>query len=161
MALQGIAEIIVIAYLLIVPPRLAKRSLGEIGFRSLRAGDGLAIAIGIIAMAVVLTLLGTALSALLRAHTPEEAIKVFLGLKSPLSKAGFAFFAVVLAPFFEEFVFRLFLFNAFRRWWGFWPGAIVELRAVRMRSLSTKRRKRQHRAHRTVDAGRLDSRLDL
>ena len=76
-------------------------------------------------MAVVLTLLGTALSALLRAHTPEEAIKVFLGLKSPLSKAGFAFFAVVLAPFFEEFVFRLFLFNAFRRWWGFWPGAIV------------------------------------
>ena len=40
-ALQGIAEIIVIAYLLIVLPRLAKRSLGEIGFRSLRAGDGL------------------------------------------------------------------------------------------------------------------------
>jgi membrane protease YdiL (CAAX protease family) len=32
---------------------------------------------------------------------------------------------VVLAPAFEESVFRLVLFNAMRQWWGFWPGAIV------------------------------------
>jgi membrane protease YdiL (CAAX protease family) len=40
-------------------------------------------------------------------------------------KALFALFAIVVGPVWEEFVFRIFLFNAMRKWWGFWPGAIV------------------------------------
>ncbi len=37
----------------------------------------------------------------------------------------FIFFGVIIAPFCEETFFRVLLFNAFRCWWGFLPGAIV------------------------------------
>ena len=46
-------------------------------------------------------------------------------LHDPRLLIAFTVFACVLAPFMEETIFRVFLFNAVRRYWGFWPGALI------------------------------------
>jgi membrane protease YdiL (CAAX protease family) len=123
--LQAAIEIAIILYLLLVLPAVARTSLAGLGFTRPVSRDMAIVGGGIVAMIVVIEGLGTLLTIALHAHTPEAAIQVFLTLHTAIAKAGFALFAVVLAPFFEEFLFRLFLFNAMRAWWGFRPGAIV------------------------------------
>ncbi len=78
----------------------------------------------IIAMFVLVTALGSLFSTLLHFKTPELAIAVFQHMQG-WQKVLFAIFAVIVGPVWEEFVFRVFLFNAMQKWWGFWPGAIV------------------------------------
>jgi membrane protease YdiL (CAAX protease family) len=121
--IQSIAEVFVIAYVIVLLPSLAKTSLAGIGFRKISGMQLQAILIAIVLMFVIVTPLASALESLLHFKTPEEAIAVFTKT-SGWRRAAFAFFGVVLAPAFEEAVFRLVLFNAMRRWWGFWPAAI-------------------------------------
>jgi membrane protease YdiL (CAAX protease family) len=123
--LQGIAELIVIAYLMAVVPALAGTTPSGIGFRPLSARTLAYVGGAVVVMFVAVTALGSLLTTLLHAKTPEEAVAVFLSLHSPAAKAGFAFFAAVVAPVWEEFVFRIFLFSAMFKWWGFRPAAIV------------------------------------
>lgn len=123
--LQGIAELIVIVYLLIVVPTLACTTLEGIGFRNLSGRTLKYAAIAVAGMFVVVTALGSLLTNVLHAKTPEEAVQIFLSLHSLSAKIGFAFFAAIVAPLWEEFVFRVFLFSAMFKWWGFWPAAIT------------------------------------
>lgn len=122
--LQSAGEVAGILVLLAVLPAIAHMSLRELGFRLPKASDAGKIGLAILLMFVVVTALGSLLSTLLHFKTPELAIKVFTQLHG-WQKALFALFAIVVGPVAEEFVFRLFLFNAMRAWWGFWPGAIV------------------------------------
>ena len=122
--IQSIAELVVIVYLLVLLPPVARTSLRGLGFRNVTAAQAGAIVVGAIAMFVIVTPLASAFQSILHFKTPEEAIAVFTKT-SGWQRAVFAFFGIVLAPLFEEAVFRWTLFNAMRRWWGFWPGAIV------------------------------------
>lgn len=122
--IQSIAEVFVIAYIWLLLPSLAKTSLAGIGFRRISGAQLNAILVAIVLMFVIVTPLASAMESILHFKTPEEAISVFTKTTG-WRRAAFAFFGVVLAPVFEESVFRLFLFNAMRQWWGFWPAAVV------------------------------------
>lgn len=122
--IQGIAEVFVIGYIVLLLPSISHTSLAGIGFRRLSAAQLWAIAAGAVLMFAAVTPLASVLQNLLHFKTPESAIAVFTQT-SGWRRAAFIFFGVVLAPAFEEAVFRLVLFNAMRHWWGFWPGAIV------------------------------------
>lgn len=121
---QSVAEIVVIAFLLAVLPALSKTSLYDLGFRAPQRGDWGSIGLAIVGMFVVVNLLGSLLMTALHFKTPELAISVFTHMVG-WQKILFAFFAVIVGPVWEEMVFRVFLFSAMRKWWGFWPGAIV------------------------------------
>lgn len=124
-SIQAVIDLIVVVYLAIVLPPLAGASLAALGFRTPRAADiGIAL-IGAVVMVVVVNGLGTIVDALFHARHQQEAIKLFLSVHDPMVKAGFAALAVVVAPIAEEFAFRVFIFNAVRRYGGFWIGAIV------------------------------------
>lgn len=122
--IQTIAEIFVIGYILLLLPKLAKMSLQDIGFRPLSSANWTVIILGAVAMFVVVTPVATALQNLLHFKTQEEAIAVFTHA-SGWQRFAFVIFGVVFAPAFEEAVFRVVLFNAMRKWWGLWAGAIV------------------------------------
>jgi len=121
---QGIGEIIVIAYVLGLLPAIAGAPLRRIGFRPISAPAWGGIVVGAVAMVLVITPLASILQTALHFKTPEAAIAMYLRTTG-WERVLFVFLGVVLAPVFEECVFRLLLFNAMRKWWGFWPGAIV------------------------------------
>jgi membrane protease YdiL (CAAX protease family) len=121
---QSIAEVVIVAYILLLLPKVAKVSLKDIGFRPISNAQLGIIILGAVAMFVIVTPLASALQNLLHFKTQEEAIAVFTRA-SGYQRAAFVFFGVVVAPAFEEAVFRLVLFNAMRKWWGLWAGAIV------------------------------------
>lgn len=122
--LQSVAEIAVVVFLIAVLPVISKTSLRDLGFRAPSPSDTGMIVAAIISMFVLVTALGSILSTALHFKTQELAVQVFLHMHG-LDKALFAIFAVVVGPVTEEFVFRIFLFNAMRKWWGFWPAAII------------------------------------
>jgi len=122
--LQSVAEIVVVLYLLVVLPSIAHTSLRDLGFRAPSASDAFKIAGAVISMFVLVTALGSLLTTALHFKTQELAVQVFLHMHG-LDKALFALFAVVIGPVTEELFFRIFLFNAMRKWWGFWPAAVV------------------------------------
>ena len=61
----------------------------------------------------------------LRSNHEQAQIQDFYRLHAPAQKAVFVLLAVVAAPLAEEMVFRVFLFNALRRYFGFWIGALA------------------------------------
>jgi uncharacterized protein len=122
--LQSAAEVVVIGFLLLVLPALAKTGLRDLGFRAPNRSDTGKILAAVLAMFVLVTALGSLLSTALHFKTPELAIAVFQHMQG-WQKVLFAIFAIVVGPVWEEFVFRIFLFNAMQKWWGFWPGAIA------------------------------------
>ncbi|HET9097662.1 MAG TPA: hypothetical protein VFN37_13460, partial [Candidatus Baltobacteraceae bacterium] len=107
--IQSIAEALVIGYIVLLLPSIAHRTLAGIGFRKLSAAQAWAIVAGAVLMFVVVTPLATVLQNLLHFKTPESAIAVFTQTAG-WRRAAFIFFGVVLAPAFEEAVFRLVLF---------------------------------------------------
>lgn len=122
--IQSVAEVFVIAYIVLLLPGLAHTSLANIGFRRISAQQLGTIVLAAILMFVIVTPLATLIQNALHFKTPEQAIAMF-SRTSGWQRVLFVFFGAVLAPAFEEAVFRLVLFNAMRKWWGFWPGAIV------------------------------------
>ena len=123
-ALQSAAEAVVVIYLAIVVPAIAKCSLRDLGFRMPSARDVTFTLGAIVAMFVIVTVLGTILTNLLHVKTQEMAVQVFMRMHG-WEKFAFALFAVVVGPVTEEFFFRIFIFNALRAWWSFWPAAII------------------------------------
>ncbi|HEY9180142.1 MAG TPA: type II CAAX endopeptidase family protein [Candidatus Baltobacteraceae bacterium] len=122
--IQSIAEVITIGYILLLLPLVAKSPLADIGFRSLNGRQIGIVVLGAVLMFVIVTPLASLLENVLHFKTPEAAIAVYTHAAG-WQKAAFAVFGIVVAPAFEESVFRIVLFNAMRKWWGFWAGAIV------------------------------------
>jgi len=63
-----------------------------------------------------------------REYKPQEVVLQALGADGS-TQAFFVIFAVVLAPVFEEFLFRGFLFGGLRRWTGPWGAAVLSAAA--------------------------------
>ncbi|HET9029399.1 MAG TPA: CPBP family intramembrane glutamic endopeptidase [Candidatus Aquilonibacter sp.] len=121
-----IGEGLPVLIVLLALPAVSKRSYAELGFAfpNLRQ-IGISI-LGMIAMTIVVS--GGASLAESLSHQKHEQLVVELGrqaLHDPHTAWFFILFAVVIAPFMEETIFRLFVFNLGRRYGGFWPGAIL------------------------------------
>lgn len=123
--ISAVGEIAAIAFLFAVLPEIAKMPLRDLGFRKLSGAELLFALGGALVMVVVITGLASLLQWALHAKVSEQAVSVFLSLKTPGAKIEFALIGIVLAPIAEETVFRVFIFNAARKYWGFWVGAIV------------------------------------
>ncbi len=123
-ALQSAAEVVLVLYLLVVLPPISRTTLTNLGLRLPNLRDAGKIILAIVVMFVLVTALGSILSTVLHLKIQELAVQVYLHMRG-WQKLLFALFAIVVGPVTEEFVFRVFLFNAMRKWWGFWPGAVV------------------------------------
>ena len=123
--LQIGGEIAAIVFLLFVLPHLAHTSMRQLGFRPLTLADCGYIVVGTLAMVLVVNGFASLLQALLHNKVSEQAVTLYLNMKTPLAKAQFALLGVVVAAVFEETMFRLVIFNAARKWGGIWVGAIV------------------------------------
>lgn len=122
---QAAMDLGVVVFLVFALPALARTSLTALGFRKPTASNvGIAVA-GALLMIVLVDGMGGLIDTLLHQVHQQEAIKLLLSVHNPAVKAGFAVLAVVIAPVAEEMAFRVFLFNAVRRFGGFWIGAVV------------------------------------
>ncbi len=111
---QVISYVPLIAYLLYVVPRLAHRSLADLGVRKPTAHELRIGLLGIPTMWIVVALSSSALTLITHEHTTEAAVELLRQLRDPLDTALFVLIAVLLAPMIEEFTFRVFLFNAIK-----------------------------------------------
>jgi hypothetical protein len=106
-------------------PRVSRLSLRELGYRALRPRDVLVAFLGSIVMAVVANGGASLIQALFHSTEDQQAVAMLRQLHDPRLLIAFAVFACILAPLMEETIFRVFLFNGTRRYFGFWTGAIV------------------------------------
>lgn len=120
--LEGAAVIVILVGL----PAVSKRSLRELGFYAPRPWQVGAAVLGAIAMVVVVEGGASLIQTLAHQKHEQSVVQLFRQVVGhPGAMWLFAVFAIVLAPFMEEVLFRIFVFNAGLRWAGFWPGAIV------------------------------------
>ena len=122
---QAIGETGAVIFLLAVLRPISEMRLRDLGFRALTLADAGYIAVAAIAMVLVTNGFASVLQTVMHTKVSESAVTLYLNMKTPLAKAQFALLGVVVAAVFEETVFRIFLFNAVRKWGGFWMGAIV------------------------------------
>jgi hypothetical protein len=107
---------VLLPYLLYFLPRVAQRSLGELGVRAPGAREvGIGL-IGVVAMFVAVNGMSAGISALTHIHDTEAAVALLAQMKTPFEKLLFVAVAAILAPIIEELAFRAFLFNAFSRY---------------------------------------------
>ena len=118
--LSSLAELPVIALLIVFLPRLARRSLGELGFHQIRFRD-LAYAVGgALAMILVTSVAGLIEQSAFHLKVHENVITFFNKSEPRGWIVAIALVASIYAPFFEEFVFRGFIFNAILRYVPVW-----------------------------------------
>ncbi|MBV8638752.1 MAG: CPBP family intramembrane metalloprotease [Candidatus Eremiobacteraeota bacterium] len=119
---EGAAVIVILIGL----PAVSKRSLRELGFYAPRPWQlGVAL-LGAIAMVIVVEGGASLIQTLTHTKHEQSVVELFKQvIGQPSVMWLFAVFAIVLAPFMEEVIFRIFIFNVGLRWGGFWLGAIV------------------------------------
>jgi uncharacterized protein len=123
--LTFIIEGSLVLVLLFFLPRVSRLSLRQLGYRALRPGDAAIAAIGSVVMALVSDGGESLIETLTRAKHSQLPVEMLKHLHDPRLLAAFACFAIVLVPLMEETIFRVFVFNAFARYGGFWFAAIV------------------------------------
>ncbi len=121
LAAEGTLTLILVALL----PWASRLSFRELGYRLPRARDVLVAFLGSLVMAVVANGGASLMQSLLHSNQDQQSVAMLRQLHDPRLLIAFALFACVLAPLMEETIFRVFLFNALRRYFGFWSGAIV------------------------------------
>jgi membrane protease YdiL (CAAX protease family) len=105
-------------------PRLAHRSLAELGLRAPLVRDiGWGI-VGAVAMILVAGAAGALEDSLLHLKPDEVQVHWLREARGSLV-GGFVFLACIAAPFFEELTFRGFLFNALLRYVPAWAAVVL------------------------------------
>jgi membrane protease YdiL (CAAX protease family) len=112
-AAQIVAYVPLAIYLLIALPKIAHRSLHDLGIRVPTLAELGYGALGTIAMFVVVSTASLAIEAVTHFHDTEAAVALLKALNGAPEKIAFVVMAVVLAPLVEELAFRVFAFNAF------------------------------------------------
>ncbi|HUN29571.1 MAG TPA: CPBP family intramembrane glutamic endopeptidase [Alphaproteobacteria bacterium] len=118
---EGALALVAIALL----PWLSRLSLRALGYRTPSARDLLVAFLGSLVMALVANGGASVMQSLLHSTQDQQAVMMLRQLHDPRLLLAFAVFACVLAPLMEETIFRVFLFNAMRSHFGFWPGAVI------------------------------------
>ncbi len=112
-----------LAVIAAVLPALAQRPLRELGLRAPRLSDLAWGTGGVVAMIAAVALAASLQERFVHFKADQVQVQWLRAAHGPLL-AGFAFLACVAAPFFEETVFRGFIFNALLRYLTPW-GAVV------------------------------------
>lgn len=123
--LQLFIEIGVVGIILAALPRLSGFSLRELGFTMPTLRNVGTALLGALAMAIVVNGAATLIETLMHAKHDQKVVEMFKHVHDPRTMLFFAVFAIVLAPFAEETMFRVFVFNVGLRYRGFWFAAIV------------------------------------
>lgn len=105
-------------------PRVAGRSLEDLGLRPPRGRQILWGLLGVPVILVVTSIIGAVITALYGPHE-QTALRMLPSFNTPSLFLTFAFVAAIAAPFFEELFFRGFIFNAFAERLSFWPAAVL------------------------------------
>jgi membrane protease YdiL (CAAX protease family) len=113
--LQDLSYLPPTIFLLRVVPRLAKRTLSELGMARFRASDLRRGFIGAVTAWFAVAVTSALYDALTRREHHQNELALFHHL-DPMQTCVAVTTAVVLAPLFEELLFRFFLFNAFLRY---------------------------------------------
>jgi len=108
-----IAYAVMAAVLLWRWPRIAHRTLHELGLRALRRADFVAAGTGIAAVVALRVLTGLALSFTHNTHHVQTGFQHFR-ITDPYGAVATAVSAVIAAPFAEELLFRGVIFSALR-----------------------------------------------
>jgi uncharacterized protein len=125
LALTLVAEGVLVIVLLALLPWASRLTMRQLGYRVPTPRAVLAGVLGSLVMAVVANGGAALMQKVLHTNNDQEAVVMLRQLHDPRLLLAFAVFACVLAPLMEETIFRVFLFNAVRRYAGFWGGAIV------------------------------------
>jgi uncharacterized protein len=112
-------------YVLFVLRTLWRGAFAQLGFAwpSLRQ-IGVAL-LGAAVMIVVVALLAQRGQIILHAHHEQQAVQIFRSIHNPRLALYFAFVVTVAAPITEELTFRVFIFNAARRFMPLWASALL------------------------------------
>ena len=123
--LQLALELAVVAVLFIALPRLSGFSLRELGFTAPKPWQvGIAL-LGAVGMVVFVEGGAQLIQTLTHQKHEQAVVEMFKQITGqPALMWFFAVFAIVLAPFLEESIFRIFFFNLGMRIGGFWFGSI-------------------------------------
>jgi len=105
-------------------PRVAGRSLPELGLAVPQGRQLLWGVLGLPVMLVATSIIGLIVTAVAGQHE-QAALRMLPRFNTPGLLLSFAFVASVAAPFFEELFFRGLIFNALRARLSFWPSALV------------------------------------
>ncbi|TAM75855.1 CPBP family intramembrane metalloprotease [bacterium] len=105
-------------------PRVAGRSLEDLGLRAPRGRQLLWGLLGAPVMLIVTSIIGAVLTALYGQHE-QAALRMLPSFNTPGLFITFAFVAAIAAPFFEELFFRGLIFNALAKRFAFWPAAAL------------------------------------
>jgi len=114
-----------IAYLLVVVPRLACRSLAELGLRRPTARDIGTGILGTFVMWSVVAVASSCITAITHEHANETAVQLLRSVRTQADAVSFVAIAVLFAPMVEEFAFRVFLLNAISRHTSLTTGVIA------------------------------------
>lgn len=121
---QLVAYVPLAIYLLAVVPKVAAMPLAQLGVRRPTPGELWTGVLGALTMWLIVYAAASIVEAVTHQHETEAAIQLLKNVRTPLEKISFIAVAVLFAPLVEELTFRLFVFNAFRRWTNVWIAAI-------------------------------------
>jgi membrane protease YdiL (CAAX protease family) len=113
--LQDLSYIPPVIFLLTIVPRLAKRTLAELGIGRFRIRDAVRGFLGAISAWLAVAIVSVSYDAVTRVEHHQNELALFKHL-DPMQTFVAVVTAVVLAPLFEELLFRFFLFNALLRY---------------------------------------------
>jgi membrane protease YdiL (CAAX protease family) len=121
---QLVSYAFALAVLAAVLPRLAHRSLASLGLRAPTGGDVAWGVCGAVVMVLLAALVGYLQGALFHIKADEVQVHWLREARGSLI-GGFVFLACIAAPFFEEFTFRGFVFNALLRYLPLWAAVLT------------------------------------
>lgn len=125
LAVQFVVDGVLAALILAALRPLSRFSLRDLGFRALTAGVFWSAILGAIAMIVVANGSAVLIHLVARSEQQQDIVALFRLLHDASSITVFVIFAILVAPFAEETLFRLLFFNIGLRYGGFWTGAIL------------------------------------
>jgi membrane protease YdiL (CAAX protease family) len=121
LVVEGLPVIVILGGL----PVVSKLSLRDLGFSFPRLWQIGVAFLGAIAMVVVVEGGASLIQELVHQKHEQSVVELFRQIVGTNVMWFFAFFAIVLAPFMEEVLFRIFIFNVGLRWRGFWLAASI------------------------------------
>jgi membrane protease YdiL (CAAX protease family) len=125
LVVTAIGEGALVIILLLLLRWVSGLSLRELGYRALRPAEiGIGV-LGSIAMALVGDGGESLIETLTKSKHNQLAVEMLKHLHDPRLLWAFGIFAIFIAPFYEETIFRVFVFNAVLRRSGFWFAAIA------------------------------------
>jgi membrane protease YdiL (CAAX protease family) len=123
--MQLLVYVPIVAFLVVALPRLAHRTLGELGLAMPSLRD-LGVAAGAaILMLVAVTAVAGIQAALTHVEPHQDVLEMFKDTPHGLAYLLLTLIGVLFAPFVEELVFRGFVFNAFYRYTPFAVAALA------------------------------------